>query len=74
MEVSIKTLGIDRLALADRLLLVEELWDSIAEEAGQLPLTEAQRTDLQRRLAAYEANPKSGSSWDAVKMRLQGRT
>jgi putative addiction module component (TIGR02574 family) len=31
------------------------------------------KQDLQRRLDAYEANPKAGSSWEEVKARLQGQ-
>jgi putative addiction module component (TIGR02574 family) len=72
MSSLLKALGIDRLSLAERILLVEDLWDNIAQEAQQLPLTEAQEQDLQRRLAAYEANPKAGSGWDEVKARLRG--
>ena len=62
-----------KLSVAERILLVEEIWDSIAADAEQQPITESQKQDLQRRLAAYEANPKAGSSWEEVKARLQGR-
>jgi putative addiction module component (TIGR02574 family) len=71
MSSTLKSLGIDRLSVAERILLVEEIWASIADEADEIPLTEAQKQDLQRRLAAYEANPKAGSSWEEVKARLQ---
>lgn len=71
MSPTLKALGIDRLSVAQRILLVEEIWDSIAAEEADVPLTEAQRQDLQRRVAAYEANPKAGSSWDDVKARLR---
>jgi putative addiction module component (TIGR02574 family) len=42
-----------------RLDLVEELWDSIAADQGALPLTDAQRAELDRRLDAYalDGNP-----------------
>ncbi len=70
MSMSMKDFGIDRLSVADRLALVEEIWDSLE----QVPITEPQKQDLQRRLAAYEANPKAGSSWEDVKARLQGRS
>lgn len=73
MSSALKALGIDRLSVAERILLVEEIWDSIAEEEEAVSLTEGQRQDLQRRIAAYEANPKAGSSWEEVKARLQGR-
>ena len=36
-------------------------------------LSDAQKQDLQRRLAAYEANPKAGSTWEEVKARLSGK-
>lgn len=71
MSPTLKALGIDRLSVAQRILLVEEIWDSIAAEGAEVPLTEAQRQDLQRRLAAYEADPKAGSSWEEVKARLR---
>jgi putative addiction module component (TIGR02574 family) len=73
MSPTLKSLGIDQLSMAQRILLVEEIWDSIAAEKEEVPITEAQRQDLQRRLAAYEANPKAGSSWDEVKARLRGQ-
>ena len=71
MSSTLKSLGIDRLTVAQRILLVEEIWDSIAAEAEQAPLTEAQETDLRRRLESYKENPTAGSSWEEVKARLQ---
>jgi putative addiction module component (TIGR02574 family) len=73
MSPTLKALGIDQLSVAQRILLVEEIWDSIADEEAEIPLTEAQRQDLQRRIAAYEANPMAGSSWEEVKARLRGQ-
>jgi putative addiction module component (TIGR02574 family) len=72
MSPTLKALGIDQMSVAQRVLLVEEIWDSIADEQEEIPLTEGQREDLQRRVAAYEANPKAGSSWEEVKARLRG--
>jgi putative addiction module component (TIGR02574 family) len=71
MSATIRSLGIDQLSVAERLLLVEEIWDSIADDAEHVPITDAQRADLTRRVAAYEANRKVGSSWEEVKARLQ---
>jgi putative addiction module component (TIGR02574 family) len=45
-----------KLPLEERLRLVEDLWDSIAADQGALPLTSQQRTELDRRLDAYEAD------------------
>ncbi len=71
MSQALKSLGIDQLSVAQRILLVEEIWDSIAAEAEQAPLSEAQMQDLQRRLDLYAENPRAGSSWEVVKARLE---
>ena len=55
----------------DRLRLIERVWDGLAATSEAGALTEAQKSDLQRRLDAYRANPKAGSSWEEVKARLQ---
>jgi putative addiction module component (TIGR02574 family) len=70
MPATMKALGIDKLSLDDRMSLMEEIWDSIAANPVDVPVTEAQKQDLQARLAAYQDNPKAGSSWDDVKARL----
>ena len=50
-----------RLSTAERIRLVEDLWDSVAEEANAdpslLPVTEAQRSLLRSRSEAYRRNP-----------------
>jgi putative addiction module component (TIGR02574 family) len=74
MAATMKALGLDRLSLAERILLVEELWDSIATSPEVVPLTEAHKEDLQRRLDAYRDDPKAGSPWEEVKARLRGAT
>jgi putative addiction module component (TIGR02574 family) len=69
------SLGIDKLSMAERVQLWEEIWDSMAASPEDvLPLTEAQRQDLQARLADYRADPKAGSTWEEVKARLQRKS
>jgi putative addiction module component (TIGR02574 family) len=72
MSPVLAAFGLDKLSVPERLLLVDELWDSIAVEEEQVPLTEAQKSDLQRRLDAIDADPSRGSSWSEVKARLMG--
>ena len=67
MSVTVKSLGIDRLGIEDRLALVEEIWDSIAVDSAAVPLTEAQRAELDRRIADHEAAPNDVVSWEEVK-------
>ena len=71
MHHTVKALGIDQLSLAERILLVEEIWDSIAAEAEALDVPQSHKDELDRRLAAYHADPHAGSSWQDVKTRLQ---
>jgi putative addiction module component (TIGR02574 family) len=73
MTATIQALGIDRMTAADRLRLIEEIWDSLAADPDAVPLTDAQRDDLSRRLEAFKENPKAGSTWDVVKARLKGQ-
>ena len=67
MNASVKSLGIDRLPLEERLALVEEIWDSIAADSGAVPLTEAQRIELEKRIAEDDRHPDDVVPWDQVK-------
>jgi len=64
-----------RLSLAERLELVEDLWDSIAAECERepFPLTDAQLEDLERRLAEANSDPMGGSPWEEVRERIRHR-
>ena len=73
MSVSLKFLGIDRLSVEERLALVEELLDSIAESTGELPLTQTQQAELDRRLAEHEAHPDDVVRWEDVKASIEAR-
>ncbi len=70
MDLEEASREIMKLSVADRILLVEEIWDSIALTQEHLEPTEAQKRELDRRLEAYQASPEEGSSWEAVKMRI----
>jgi putative addiction module component (TIGR02574 family) len=61
---------ISQLSVAERIQLAEDLWDSISQQQEELPLTEAQQQELDRRLESYKQNPANGSSWEDVKKRL----
>lgn len=67
-------LGLGGLSPAERLSLIEELWESLSADPEQVPVTDPQKADLDKRLAAFRANPKAGSSWEEVKARLKGRS
>ncbi len=62
--------GIQQLSIAERIQLVEDIWDSIATAPESLSLTDSQRQELDNRLEAHHQDA-SGSSWADVKSRLQ---
>ena len=59
------------LSVEERIELAEAIWDSVEEEGEDCDLTDAQKRELERRLAAYEANPDDVIPWETVKQRLQ---
>ena len=73
MSTTMTMLGIDRLSVDERLTLVQEIWDSIAAEVECAPLTEAQRHEIDRRLAAHRANPGSAIPWEQVEVAALAR-
>lgn len=59
-----------KMTVAERIQLVEDLWDSIAADPEGLPLSDAQREELDRRLAEHQADPASAMSWQEVRERF----
>ncbi len=60
------------LSPSERIRLVEEIWNSIEALPQPLPLTSAQRGELDRRLEDYDQHPAEGSSWEEVKADILG--
>ena len=58
------------LSVAERIQIVEDIWDSISQKPDQLPVSEAEKLELDRRLANYEKNPDEGVEWEALKKNL----
>lgn len=62
-----------KLPIAERLQLVEDLWDSIAEDREQLPDPSELIEEIRVRAAALKADPASGLSWEEVETRIRSR-
>jgi putative addiction module component (TIGR02574 family) len=60
------------LPASERLQLIELLWETLDPEAESAPflLTAALETELSRRLAALEANPRAGRPWREIRDEL----
>ena len=61
------------LSPAEKLQLVEDLWDDLAADPSQVPVHDWQREELDRRRARLESNPESGLSWEEVQARVRAR-
>src|SRR5262249_20222117 len=61
------------LSRAEKLRLVEDLWDALAASPDDVPVHEWQKEDLARRKANLQKNPASGLGWDEIKRRVRSR-
>jgi putative addiction module component (TIGR02574 family) len=71
MEISFNQ--ILSLSIAERILLVEAIWDSIASEkesGNTYKLNEGQMKILEEEVAAYSKNPEEGISWGDLKKKI----
>jgi len=58
---------------AEKLQLVEDLWDDLAASPDEIPVHEWQKDELDRRSANLQQNPASGLSWEDVKRGIRER-
>jgi putative addiction module component (TIGR02574 family) len=62
-----------RLTAAEKILLLEDLWDSIAAEESSVPVPQSHREELDRRLAQYEKEPGKLLTLDDLRGRIEAR-
>ena len=67
------TLSLFDLSPAEKLQLVQDLWDDLAASPDDVPVHDCQIAELERRKANLQKNPGSGLSWDEVKRRIRSR-
>lgn len=61
------------LSPSERLQLVEEIWDTLVDLPEAIPVTPAQRAELDRRLEKYRQDPHGSIPWDEVKRQILNR-
>lgn len=62
---------IKQLDITERILLIEEIWDSIAKEQENVGLSEYEKEVLDARLTSLNENPNKLMSWDEIKSKLR---
>lgn len=58
---------INKLNVSERILLVEEIWDSIASEEQSFDLTDSQKNIVSNRSDELRENPSIGRKWDVIR-------
>jgi len=61
------------LSPAEKLQLVEDLWDELAADPDAVPVHDWQKQELARRRANLMNNPASGLSWEQVKRNVRAK-
>jgi len=66
-------IDIASLSFDDRLRLLDELWESLSTKPEAVPLTNAQREELDRRLDDLDREGPVGIPWEEVLGRIRER-
>jgi putative addiction module component (TIGR02574 family) len=67
------SIEIGKLTTDERLQLIEQLWDSLSETPGAVPLTDALRQELDRRLDELDRESPGGIPWAELDQRIRNR-
>ena len=66
-------MDIQSLSTPERILLAEELWDSVRTKSDEIEVTPEQIELLESRLTAFASDGEYGDSWENVKKRVISR-
>ncbi len=64
---------IDKLGLSEKLILVEDIWDSIARDNAELPMPEWQKSELDKRYIELENGKLKLHDWQGVHEELRNQ-
>ena len=64
---------INKMKLAEKLLLIEDVWDSIAQCNSELPMPEWQKKELEKRYKKYKAGEQNLHDWQSVHEDLRNK-
>jgi putative addiction module component (TIGR02574 family) len=58
------------LSTADKFALAVELWNELSSNADEIPVTEEQLNELDKRFEGYGQDPNKVVTWEAAKARI----
>jgi putative addiction module component (TIGR02574 family) len=70
---AVLTADVLKMTITERIRLVVDIWDTIAEVPESVALSESQKAELDRRLDAYHLHPEAGAPWGEVRERIRSR-
>ena len=59
--------NIKKMSVAERIMIIEDIWDSILSSNENLPISDEHKKELDVRLEDHRKNPNEGKSWEEVK-------
>jgi putative addiction module component (TIGR02574 family) len=63
--------GYEELSVPEKILRLQDLWDELSTDSGDIDLTEAQRAEVARRLAAVREGTSKSAPWSEVRERIR---
>ncbi len=73
MRISEIIEGLDGMELSSKLMLVEDIWDSIARDNCELPLPEWQKAELNQRYIEYSHGEMKLHDWKSVHDKIRNK-
>ncbi len=73
MDLSATLTEIRAMSPEDRIRLVQAIWDTIAADQDHPDLTEAQKQELDRRIAELDASPENVLTWEEIKAHVRSQ-
>jgi putative addiction module component (TIGR02574 family) len=64
--MTLQQLGIDRMSVTERMDLIAQIWGSLIDEDAPILIPEAHRAELERRIAAADADPDAAVPWETA--------
>lgn len=64
---------IEKLSIPEKILLVEDLWDSISSDESAIPVPQSHMKELDKRLVRHKAMPGELLSLDELQKRIKSR-
>lgn len=65
--------NVEQLTPEERLRLLERIWESLSGTPESIPITNAQRQELDRRLDDMESHGSEGIPWQEVLRQIRAR-